>query len=430
MPRKAAVLVPVEQSFAPVTTATRAELPARKTGRLLQLDVVRGLSILMVLVTHQAVYPEAHGWLYAPVVLLHDIGWSGVDVFFVLSGYLVGGLLMREFQETQTLQVGRFLARRAFKVWPTYFVFLFSYFAVRVALPNETGSTFGARAAYLWSHHWANVLQVQNYVASTGNLGWLWSLGVEEHFYLLLPWALVWVLSSRQTSPEDAAAQRRQRMVFAFGAIALGCLLLRALSQHFATRTGDAIYAMAFPTHLRIDSLFCGVFLAYLVRFHGDAVRRLLPYRYGFLLLGLSAWIPHALWGKGQGQLFLYPVGMTLLYLGATGIVLFAHLSSQVETQAPRSWPGLALHGVMAGMAWLGVRSYAIYVWHGYFAKPFAHRMVLALHLNGLTPGWNGWLHDGIYLLANVLVGAVMYSLVEAPVLRLRTQFVPSAVAG
>ena len=79
-------------------------------------------------------------------------------------------------------------------------------------------------------------------------------------------------------------------------------------------------------------------------------------------------------------------------------------------------------------MAWLGVRSYSIYVWHGYFAKPIANRATRLVHLTPGEPGIRGWAYDLVYLLADAFVGAVMFSLIEVPALRLRKRFAPPVV--
>src|SRR5438552_11812701 len=134
-------------------------------ARVLEVDVVRGLSILMVMLSHTELHPELHSFLCWPLVALNRVGWAGVDVFFVLSGYLVGGLLMREYEKTGTLVPKRFWVRRAFKVWPTYYVFLAVYVAVLTAFGHDA-PTPAARAALLGHELWPNLLHVQNYLGS------------------------------------------------------------------------------------------------------------------------------------------------------------------------------------------------------------------------------------------------------------------------
>src|SRR5262245_48091619 len=97
--------------------------PART--RRLELDVLRGVAILLVLQHHPQLSPLWRSGILQPVALsLWRFSWSGVDLFFVLSGFLIGGLLLDELRRTGTLDVRRFFIRRAFKIWPSYFVLL------------------------------------------------------------------------------------------------------------------------------------------------------------------------------------------------------------------------------------------------------------------------------------------------------------------
>ena len=108
-------------------------------GRLPQLDLLRGVAILLVLGHHGAVLPDKAGMLRPVAMLWHRLGWTGVDLFFVLSGYLIGGLLLAEIRASGRLAVGRFLARRAFKIWPGFFAYL-AFISVTMAwgLGDET----------------------------------------------------------------------------------------------------------------------------------------------------------------------------------------------------------------------------------------------------------------------------------------------------
>ena len=160
-------------------------------SRLVCLDFLRGVAILLVLGAHMP-----HAGLEAGVPLAgllrlwHGFGGAGVDLFFVLSGFLVGGLLLAEIKRSGKADAKRFLIRRGFKIWPTYYVYL-------LALPLLQiwgGETRFVDAA-LWSLR-ANLLHLQNYWLSGSAFSTLpnyisprphtWSLAVEEHFYLAL----------------------------------------------------------------------------------------------------------------------------------------------------------------------------------------------------------------------------------------------------
>jgi peptidoglycan/LPS O-acetylase OafA/YrhL len=382
----------------------------RREGRIASLDVVRGLAISMVVASHNAMFPGAHGLLYRPLVMISELGWSGVDLFFVLSGFLVGGLLMREQKQFNRIDASAFLIRRAFKVWPAYFAFLAVYGAVQI-LDSRSGGTAGSRAAALLHDLWPNLVHMQNYFSSTSQLGWFWSLAVEEHFYLALPLVLKWVF--HPTAP-PGSANRRMGAIFAI--MASGCLLLRLRAGLIAPPLASTPYLHVFPTHLRVDSLFAGVSIAYLVEFHGEWIRRLRPLRHGMLVLGLVPWVVCHFYPR-EKQVFLYPWGLTLLYMGAACLVTYAHLEG-AEPGAEK--PGLLRRYLVAIVAWIGVRSYCIYVWHGYFAKPIANRLAHLVHLAPGEVGLRGWIYDGIYFVIPVLVGAASYIAIEKPGLELR----------
>ena len=148
----------------PPTSATTA------TPRRLDLDVVRGLAIVLALGWHFSPSPSGNVVVDALQWPGHRFGWAGVDLFFVLSGFLMGQLVLRERARTGRFDGRRFTARRALRLWPVLYVFL----AVQAVLGADPAGS------YLWQ----NALHVQNYAGTS--LTHLWSLAVEEHFYLLL----------------------------------------------------------------------------------------------------------------------------------------------------------------------------------------------------------------------------------------------------
>src|ERR1700722_13574336 len=114
--------------------------------REMELDFLRGIAILMVMDFHAPI-----SILLAPFRWLgfRNFGWAGVDVFFVLSGFLVGGLLIKEWKQSSRIDSRRFLIRRGFKIWPQYYVFLLA-----MLLTGHRGLR----------DLWGNLLNIQNYV--------------------------------------------------------------------------------------------------------------------------------------------------------------------------------------------------------------------------------------------------------------------------
>src|SRR5215471_3226627 len=155
----------------------------RMQGRNLQLDLLRCLAILSVLVFHGTNSYNARWWWER---LIFRFGWTGVDLFFVISGFLISGLLFSEFQRRGQINFRRFAIRRALKLYPTLYVLVF-------------GTTLW-RLIHAGFHHvgWIikpalhDIFFVQSYFP--GTYQHFWSLSVEEHFYILLPLALYFML--------------------------------------------------------------------------------------------------------------------------------------------------------------------------------------------------------------------------------------------
>src|SRR5271163_4752017 len=149
--------------------------------RLRQLDAVRGFAVLVVFVHNIDIYPSLH------LGLIATNGWMGVDLFFVLSGFLITGILLDTKKSNGYFS--NFYARRCLRIWPLYYsVILFMFLIVPLLRPSERQDIFGPRS----SPWWAYLLFLQNFLVSvptkaTGLLGVTWSLAVEEHFYLVWP---------------------------------------------------------------------------------------------------------------------------------------------------------------------------------------------------------------------------------------------------
>src|SRR2546423_1538207 len=152
--------------------------------RSASLDVLRAAAIFLVLGNHVgSLTSHRFPWLRNFVEAWIRGGWVGVDLFFVLSGFLVSGLLFREYQRSGTLDVPRFLWRRGMRIYPAFWTLLLAtWLGFRwFGLPHTSGNAL-----------LAELLFVQNYASGMWNH--TWSLAVEEHFYVALPLALLALL--------------------------------------------------------------------------------------------------------------------------------------------------------------------------------------------------------------------------------------------
>jgi peptidoglycan/LPS O-acetylase OafA/YrhL len=352
--------------------------------REIELDFVRGIAILMVLTFHyQRFEPFA---LPGPLQVVMTFGWTGVDVFFVLSGFLVGGLMMKEWKATGGVEVGRFLKRRAFKIWPSYYLFLFVVAILHVRPLRE--------------FFWQNFFNVQNYFPTT--LSHTWSLAVEEQFYLGMA-ALMALWTWRKWRPGTLLAT------------CLGLAVAVELERAVLVAAGHNVY---FYTHTRIDAMLLGVSLAATRHFCPAWFEKVQSWRavqVALILVALGSLYRSSLTGLAP-QAMPSPWLITAVDYGAAALLLLLYRPRGAGLPASRhSW----LYRVIAR---LGIYSYGVYLWHVSVERPVIwtlahtpHRLMPAVSL--LLP----------YALAMVL-GVAATKAIELPALQLRERLVPSRV--
>ena len=239
---------------------------------------------------------------------VHRFGWIGVDLFFVLSGYLIGGQLLAPIARGQGIKLGRFFARRALRILPAYLVILAIYFL----LPSwrEYPEMFPL---------WKFLLSVQNIGLRGGTaFSHAWSLAVEDQFYLLLPLVLLLVIRFRRVA------------VIVPCAIVLGGLALRwFLAMKNLGETGVGFRGFQtwiyYATWTRLDPLVFGVVLAAIEKFRPHWWQRLINLAPWLWLPGLAL-IVSAFWIEQPGvitvttcvwQFLLVALGMAALLLCA-----------------------------------------------------------------------------------------------------------------
>jgi peptidoglycan/LPS O-acetylase OafA/YrhL len=366
--------------------------------RIKQLDILRAVAILLVLGRHPVVDPESAGSLRAVASVWHRFGWTGVDLFFVLSGFLIGGLLFNEHRQTSSLRIGRFLVRRGFKIWPGYIALvLFMLFAVPMSHPDGRAYSFSERIAALAPHFFHQ----QNYFGNV--LLHTWSLAIEEHFYLILP--VILVLLARCSKPVNS------RLFAAIATVALIVIATCTLLRFAHVPTGAVeVWDRLKWTHLRADSLFFGVFLAALFHLRPNVFAQLQRWRVPLLLFGLALISP-MMFLVLENSVFVWILGFSLLYVGY-GCVLVAAISfEQTNSLAVRS------------LTFVGVGSYGIYLWHWHLSgiiRTLAKDLLLG------TPTLRWLLFMSLYLIAAIMFGHLMTRVIEIPILKFRDRVFPS----
>jgi peptidoglycan/LPS O-acetylase OafA/YrhL len=335
----------------------------------------------------------------------------GVDLFFVLSGFLIGGLLIRELERHGSIDITRFLVRRGLKIYPAYFVFIAYLILVPTAKALASGSGWAATLADQWTKYWPNLLFLQNYVGSNP-AGHTWSLAVEEHFYLLLPFALV-----------ALAATGRIRLLIPLCLVAVPALLLglRTLSVW----SGDAYAVKMSATHLRLDALLFGVGVRCVAEYFPEhlaqAARR---WRVWLVAAGLFLWSLN-LWIE-PGTAFVRTLGLMFNYLGSAAFLLAAcHTCAADFGPVARYLSPLA-----AWVGWIGFYSYTIYLWHvtamGILDREIGARL---LSWQGAPSAMTWVVSATAVCVGAVLAGVLASKVVEWPVLRLRDRFFPSRLS-
>ena len=397
-------------------------------GRMLSLDVLRGVAILMVLCAHVSPvwFPPPGTWTYSALNWVRDQGPRGVDLFFVLSGFLVGGLLVREAKQYGQVDWKRFLIRRGFKIWPAYYVYLLF---LPVAILVQHGHLF----PYIDDLR-ANFVHLQNYwrasaevLPGRGNFitprPHTWSLAVEEHFYLGL--TLLIVLLTRPWAVRRGAL----RLIPPLG-LALGLFCLAARTQFWNLHPGASGNYWRYPTHFRMDALFFGVVLAYFYHFHKQR------------FLAAFRWWPATL-AAGVALQFLFPApppgletpytwtyGPTITYLG------FALVLGSLVTSGETSPFMLRLlrRGVFRAVAFIGFFSYSIYLWHwdlGLGATKLITRLAGDLGAQGAGHSLLFTVPAvALYASFAIGMGIVLGRLIETPALALRDKLLPRRTAA
>lgn len=330
-----------------------------------------------------------------PVMLLHGSygivkgGMVGVDLFFVLSGYLITSLLIREFQDQHDISLRRFYARRFLRLYPALLtVTIVTIFAWNAFPVLDRANPFIAAAAPLL--YFANLVPAQ----MLGPLSHCWSLSVEEHFYFFWPPVLVFFLRCNRLFSLAV-------MVFAIAGFSL-VLRICALKYHLLSGGLDA-YRI---TPCRLDAIMVGSGLSIVAELYPASFRRLFDSRI-ILYLGLSMLILiTAIFDVVAYQSWIRSAAMLVCCVSIVSSA--ACVSSQ--------W-------LLSNCAaqWLGRRSYGIYLYHLPIFEISDRLRVPHSSVNFL---WVSALRFAI----TFLVAEVSYRIIETPFLRLKHRFDPAMI--
>ena len=351
--------------------------------RLRELDFLRGIAVLLVLFRHSLIYRP-----------LLTMGWMGVDLFFVLSGFLISGLLFKEYQKFGRIAGFHFLVRRAFKIYPVYYISLPLY-ALSLLASNHL----------IPLRSLGDVFFVQNFVNGWGYLcPPSWSLAIEEHFYFGLVLVLVCLTAKNLFKPSAKDGLGREEKIMI--AVMVAVLALRVASNRLMPAEIVRNFTM---THLRIDALLSGVLVSYLYYFKRNYLARLFD-KWGRLMMpaavALLAWTPFV---EPVGSFFVETVGFTLVYSAFALVLLCILMDAKINVKLDRIFSKKGVNAVSR----IGVYSYSIYVFHW-------------LVNDTVRSFYNGALASYITIPLGLIVGALVSIYIESYFLRLRDMHFPS----
>lgn len=365
---------------ASVVEAPPAWEPLAERRHITALDGARGAAVIAVLLFHGGVLRG---------------GYLGVDLFFVLSGYLITSILLAETARSGTIGLGGFWARRARRLLPALFLMLVAVcaYAIFIAKPTELNQIRGDFLATLgYVANWHLVLADYDYwrlFTSPSPLNHTWSLAIEEQFYVLWPLVALgvgFIVRRGRTTIAWARAMFFTSLILSIASAAL------ALQIWHSSKGTVRIY---YGTDTRAAAILFGAALASWIAWRGAASTkrgRLSLEVLGVIATAILIW---AYFRLEQGG--LYSGGLLICSLAATAVI--------AAITHPESGP-LARSFSARPFVEAGIISYGLYLWH----------WPIYVWLNADRVGLSGWLLLTVRLAATIAVALLSYRFVEKPI--------------
>ncbi|MBC7524231.1 MAG: acyltransferase [Flavobacterium sp.] len=356
--------------------------------RLRELDFLRGIAIILVIVRHQLIFD-----------FLQKMGWIGVDLFFVLSGFLVSGLLFREYQKFGSINSKLFLIRRGFKIYPIFYLTLILYIIPRILLHKlDLGKVV------------CDLIFVQNYALGWGYLyAASWSLAVEEHFYFGLA-LLLWLIFNRKIISFENTPKQFSNFEKLIVFILLSILVLRFVSNSYFP---DDVVRHITMTHLRIDSLFFGVLISYWYHFKMEKLANFYRNHQVKLLILAFTMLSFTPFIEPLNSFFVKTIGFTMLYISFGIILIHFLLHKDINDQINKLFSSTIVNFISK----IGFCSYSIYVIHSF-----------VINWVGVFQIKNQFITFAIVFIVSVIIGFIMTYKIEKFFLIYRDKYFPNRI--
>lgn len=360
-------------------------------SRSLTIDFFRGIAILLVLIYHKKI----------DFFSIDRIGWIGVDLFFVLSGFLVSGILFKEHIKTSKIDLRRFLIRRGFKIYPLYYLFILIYVIYYLVAENTFNIKLILLESFFLSNYSWSLLQVSYLKTSL-----TWSLAVEEQFYFFLGGVILFL-----------ANKKNMNAICYVAIVFIVCSpILRSV---FHTNYAFLAYTSFFT---RSDSLFMGVILAYLYYYSTQFSTLIKKYNYLVLFIGfVSLFIALRMLLLSKGDPFssysVQTYGHSFLGIGFGALLIgFIH-NNYVETLYKQPF----FKPLIYSISLLGIYSYPLYLFHQVvldMVLPFTNQVVDTKSFP--------YPELIFYLFITILTSVFLGKSIEQPLLHVRDKLFPS----
>ena len=361
------------------------------------LDTLRALAIVLVVLHHYVLFvsgADTFGWV-------GKIGWVGVDLFFALSGYLIGNQIFAAMRSPQGLSLGNFYGRRLLRTLPNYYCVLALYFLSPAWRDNR-------QLPPLWEF----LTFTQNiYLAPGTAFSHAWSLCIEEQFYLLLPACALAIALCRSLRSSLRLAWAAIAAAFVIGMLVRG-VLWRELVDGNALAINHYYKYIYYSTFCRFDELVAGIALALLKNYHAGLWRRLTAH--GNLALGAGSAVLAIAFASLLSHRYSFAMtvfGYPMLALGFA-LLIVAALGERSLLRSMR----------IPGAQSLAVWAYALYLTH----KQVCILASAPLAARGYGP--DSLVAIGVSLALSLVSGWLLYRLVETPFMALRERYLPTSL--